>query len=135
MKTLMNLLLGFFFIINTSFIGPNSINDKINESIKGSWVSKKGNLQRIQFMDNNLVQITYLENGKRIASQMHYKISEYNKEKELLIINFLQKNLIKEEYELKSKIKFQYKNADLLIMKTNKDESIELYRSVQRQYL
>lgn len=84
----------FVVILNSSFISPSN---KISKGqFIGEWLSNDVTLKSITFMSNNMLKIVSNSNESDIAMHYHYKI--FNSKNNIYTIQFLKKNLFKEEY-------------------------------------
>jgi len=124
MKAIFNVIVVLLFVVSSSFV----INDDANTFIKGAWVTKEGAMKRIDFMENDMVEILSESNGEKVAMHVHYEVTGINKGTKEITVQFLRKNLFQDKFDPIKLVNFQYKNDDHLVMLTEKGESINFYR-------
>lgn len=105
----------FIVIANITFQALGGGADDHERFLKGAWKAREGALKYIEFMESGMVKIVSRRGDEDIAMQMHYRVSDYNQERKVFEIEFLQKDLYRDHFDLKNTLKFTYQDDNSLI--------------------
>ncbi|WP_164121914.1 MULTISPECIES: hypothetical protein [Sphingobacterium] len=128
MKVLINFVSVLILIFNSSF---TSLNDK-EKLILGSWESNEGTFKSIDFMKYDMARVVSISNGKPTAMDFHYKITSFDEENDYLTIQFLNKDLFKEEYRFVSSIIVVLKDKNRITLLSNSGKAVQMSRKENR---
>jgi hypothetical protein len=133
MHILRNIFLGVAIIMCLSFRGADNSDSK--NFLRGTWIAHNVGLRSMAFMPNDMVRVVSGEKGDDTAIHMHYRIVRLEKKSKKFTVDFLQKDLVKDEYTRYSTIDFTYKNGDTLIMHSSTGGDIILSRFFGKENL